>query len=655
MKIRLSLLTILIIILPVICLAQDLNAKILMTIGGSNTEAGEFIRMYKKSLEPGKILPVEDYVRQYTLFKLKVADAINEGYDTTISFKNELNGYRNQLAQNYLTDTQTKDKLLRKTYKRSLTEINAWHILVAMPQDASPGDTLKAWKKANEIRVRILNGESFAQVARSTSDDQSVRINGGNLGYFTVFQMIMPFEDAAYSLKKGTISMPIRTPYGYHIIKVTDIRPSKGKIQVAHIMKNAPPGTSEPDLKKAEEEINSIYKKLQEGASFNDLAKKYSDHKESASKGGVLNWFGTGEMIPDFSEAAFSIADTGDYTKPVRTLYGWHIIKLLNRKPPGSFEETSSYLESRINKSYLNSLSKNTFVEKLKKEYNFKINRTSYDWFVENTDTLIIQGQKKYDRSAIPESIIYSFTNQALKNKEFADYVEKRGSMIITRDSALFIKMLLETNVYDQLIAYENSVLEKKYPEFRYLINEFHDGILLFDVSNKKVWDRINHDSLGLHKYYEDNKYNYLSNKQIEAKIYTLKIMNGEKKLASAYKKYSGHPGMDSLLLEKFNKKNDTLLIIKDGIWQSGDDPEIDKVEWVTGTHYFNRNDFPSIILIKKVKDPLPLKFEEVQEKMMSGFQEYLDREWIRQLKEKYSVKIDSFTLDEVKKILINE
>ena len=284
MKIRLSHLIILIIVLPVICQAQDLNTRILLTVGGSNTEAGEFIRMYKKSLEPGKTLHVDDYIRQFTLFKLKVADAVSEGYDTTISFRNELNGYRNQLAQNYLTDTQTKDKLLRNAYKRSLTEINAWHILVAMQQDASPRDTLKAWKKANEIRTRILNGETFEQVARSTSDDQSVRINGGNLGYITVFQMIMPFEDAVYSMKKGALSKPVRTPYGYHIIKVTDIRPSKGRIQVAHIMKNAPPGTTESDAKKAEEEINSIYKQLQNGASFSTLAMKYSDHKESACK-----------------------------------------------------------------------------------------------------------------------------------------------------------------------------------------------------------------------------------------------------------------------------------------------------------------------------------------------------------------------------------
>lgn len=655
MKIRLTQFIILIIVVPVICQAQDLNTRILMTVGSVNTEAGEFIRMYKKSLEPGIPLPVDDYVLQYSLFKLKVADAINEGYDTTASFRNELNGYRIQLSQNYLTDEQTKEKVLRQAYNRSLTEINVWHILVALKQDPSVADTLKAWKKANEIRARILNGEPFEQVARSTSDDQSVRINEGNLGYITAFQIIMPFEDAVYSMKKGALSRPVRTPYGYHIIRVTDIRPSKGKILVAHIMKNAPPGTPESDAKKAEVEINSIYKKLQDGNPFSELAKKYSDHKESASKGGVLNWFGTGEMIPDFSEAAFSIKDTGEYTKPVRTIYGWHIIRLLDRKPPSSFEETRSYLESRINQTYLNYLSKRTFVEKLKKEYNFKINKNTFDWFVENTDTLIIQGLKKYDNAAIPEGIIYSFTYQTLKSRDFAEYIEKSGTLFITHDSSLFIKKMLETRASDQLIAYENSVLEKKYPEFRYLMNEFHDGILLFDVSSKKVWDRISHDSLGLRGYYEKNKYKFLSKKEIEAKIYVLKIRDEEKMLSSAYKKYSGKPDCDSRLLAKFNKEQDTVLIIREGIWHSGDDPDIDNTEWITGTHYFYSHGFPAIILIKKVKDPVPLKFEEVQEKMMTGYQEYLDSEWIRQLKEKYSVRIDSSVLGEVKKMLINE
>lgn len=655
MKIRSSYLVIMIFLFPVVCQAQDLSAKLLITIEGNKIQAGEFIRMYKKSTEPGKTLDIDGYLQQFIVFKLKVADALAEGYDTTRSFRSELNGYRNQLAQNYLTDTQTKEKLLQKAYQRSLTELNAWHILVAMPQDASQEDTLKAWNKAIDIRERIIKDEPFESVARGTSDDKSVKINGGNLGYFSVFQMIMPFEDAAYSLKKGVVSMPVRTPYGYHIIKVTDKRPSRGRIKVAHIMKAVPPGTDDKEAKKAEDEINRIYNMLQEGASFSELAKKYSDHKESAVKGGELEWFGTGEIISDFSEAAFAIADTGKYTKPVHTLYGWHIIKLLDKKTPGTFEEASSFLESKINQSYLNSISKKSFVEKLKKEYNFQINYDAYNWFVVHTDTLVIQGLKKYDRTTIPKGDLYSFANQYITTNDFANYVEKRGSMIVTKDSSVFINRLTDTRVSDHIISYENSVLEKKYPEFRYLMNEFHDGMLLFEISGKNVWNRVSNDSSGLHRYYEENKNKWLSRRGIEAKIYTLKSPDEEQLLTAAFKKYSHKSDLDDLLRKKFNRPNDTLLFIKEGTWYKGDNPEIDKTEWINGSHSFTNEGFPSIILIKRVIDPSPLKFDDVQGEVMTGYQELLESEWIRQLNKKYSVKIDNSVLDEVKKRLKNE
>ncbi len=641
--------------MPLVCKAQDLTGKILMTVEGRDIEAGEFQRMFKKSIEPGTNTDINTYLQHFTLFKLKVADAIKEGYDTTQAFRKELKGYRNQLAENYLTDTETKEKLIWKAYQRSLTEINAWHILIAVPSQVSGSDTLPFWQKASDIRERIITGESFEQVARATSDDQSVKMNGGNLGYFTVFQMIMPFEDAAYSLKKGVVSDPVRTPYGYHIIKVADKRPSKGKVKVAHIMKGAPPGKGEQDIKDAEVVINKAYKELQEGASFSETAKKYSDHKESAAKGGELNWFGAGEIITDFCEAALSITDTGKYTKPVRSIYGWHIIKLLEKRPPGTLEETRSYLESKINKTYLNSLSKKSIIEKLKKEYKFRLNQDNYKWFIANTDTLIIQGLKKYDRKLIPPGNIYTFADQRFNTREFASYIEKRGTMIDTNDSLFFISQLTETCSSDQLLNYENSILERKYPEFRYLMNEFFDGILLFEISGKKVWERVTKDSIGLLQYYDDHKNNYLSRSGIEAKIYTLRSPDSEKTLLSAYNKYSKKPDTDRRLYEKFNKNNDSLLTIKEGKWYKGDDPLIDSIEWSQGLHSFNKAGYPSLILIKGVIEPLPLDFEEVRGELIITYQEHLESEWVRQLNESYSVKINNLVFDEIKNKLTYE
>ncbi len=420
-------------------------------------------------------------------------------------------------------------------------------------------------------------------------------------------------------------------------------------------MKAIPPGAGDKEEKAAESEINRIYNELQNGGSFSELAKKYSDHKESAANGGKLNWFGTGEMIPDFSEAAFAITDTGKYSKPVRTLYGWHIIKLLDKKAPGSFEESKSFLESRINQSYLNSISKRSLIEKLKKEYKFKINPSAYKWFIDNTDTLIIQGLARYKRESMPAGNLYTFANQRFTTREFASYIEKRRSMIITGDPVSFIDRSIGIRSSDQIIEYENSVLEKKYPGFRYLMNEFHDGILLFEISERKVWKIVREDSVGLNKYYEEHKNDFMTRRSIDGKIYSLRSPGYEKKLISAYKKYSRKPGTDNLLFEKFNKKGDTLLTLKDGRWFKGDNPQLDNVKWVPGTIFNKTANSPPVIVIKKVSEPEPLPFEEVKAEMMTGFQNELEADWLTQLKRKYSVKVDNAVFEDVKKLLRNE
>ena len=655
MSIRLSLLFSTVMLIPLTGMAQSTDNKILMTVNGMKVQSGEFVRMYNKSREPGKPLSIDEYLNQFITFKLKVADAIKEGLDTTKAFRNELGGYRKQLAQTYLTDTRKKEEILNKAYQRMLSEINAWHILIALPQDPSPQDTLDAWKKAMDVKERILKGEQFEQVARSTSDDQSVKINGGNLGYFTAFQMIMPFEDAAYSIKKGGISDPVRTPYGYHIIKVTDKRPSKGRVRVAHIMKTVPPGSDDAASKKGEEEITDIYNQLQSGSSFSELAKKFSDHKESAPRGGELNWFGTGEMIPEFSEAAFSIQDTGKYTKPLKTQYGWHIIKLLEKKSVGSFDDSRAFIETRISQSYLNSLCRQELVNKLKKEYRFKIDESSFNWFIRNTDTLIIQGLKKYNRDSIPAGNVYTFANQSLTSKDLAAFIERRGQMTVTKDSVLFIKNAIEARSFDHILTYENSILERKYPEFRYLMNEFHDGILLFEISGKRVWNRINNDSTGLLNYYTEHKADYLSPGGIRAKVYQLRIPDKDKSLSSAYNKYSGKQNADELMIKKFNRKGRENLIIKDSIWHTGSDSEIDNVKWTKGLHSLQWKGYPSLLMINENIEPVPAPFSEVKSELLSGYQEKLEKDWIKQLKEKYTVKVDSNEYSAVKKRLANE
>ena len=548
--------------------SQNADEKILMTVAKMDVEAGEFVRMFNKSLDPAYRVEIDEYLQQFIAFKLKVADAVEHGYDTTRAFREELKGYRDQLAQTWLTDPDIREKTLRKAYQRYLEEINASHILVSCPKDAAPDDTLKAYSKAAGIRKRILDGEQFGEVAISESDDKSATINHGSLGWFTAFQMIAPFEDAAYSLQPGTISGPVRTPFGFHIIKVIDRRPSIGKIRVSHIMKSVPPGSDGQAVSEAENEINQIYERLGKGESFARLASEKSDHKESAANGGEMNWFGAGEIINDFSEAAFAIKDTGEYTKPVRTPYGFHIIKLLERKGPGTYEEAKPFLEGRLNQTDLVSLGKKSFIDRLKKEYEFRVVPEVRNWFIKNTDTLIIRGEAKYPARQIPGGKIFSFAGQGLSAADFASYLEKNGRILESDNPARFIDESLESIASGEIMKYEDSILEKKHPDFKYLMKEFHDGILLFEISSDKVWNRVQEDTAGLMLHYELNK-------------------------------------------DKFPAE---------------------------------RNGASS-----------PLPFSEVQADVISSYQDWLNEEWIRELRSKYAVKIDDKVFEEVKNRLAYE
>lgn len=630
---------------------QIIDEQILMTVNHREVPAGEFIRMYRKSPAGSEKIALDDYLEQYTIFKLKVADAIESGIDTTVAFRTELEGYRNQLAGSYLTDPGLKEELIRKMYLRLLTEIRASHLLVKCPPDALPQDTLIAWNKAIDLRNRILKGESFERVAAESSDDKSARRNGGNLGFFTAFQMVKPFEDAAFSLEPGGLSGPVRTSFGYHLILVTGKRPSMGRIRVAHIMKSVPENAGEKEISEAKAQIDSVYNMLEAGSPFGQLARLYSDHTGSSSKNGELNWFGTGEMIPDFAEAAFAISDTGKYTAPVRTVYGFHIIKLLERKPPPAFEEAMPLIESKISSAELDAFQQQSLVRKLKKEYRFTLNKAVYEWFLKNTGPLLPTGKSLYNKTCVPDGLIYTFADQAMTAKDFAVQLNNQDRFP-ANDPKVFIDHVLESVVSRHICEYEKSVLEKKYPDFRYLMNEFHDGILLFEISSDKVWDRAGTDTAGLFRYYEINKEKHLSKRVLEGKIYSLSLPRGMKKLTNAYKKFRDNPDIDSRMAKRFNRGKAAPLTISEQAWNAGDNQDIDGIEWKPGLQTLVWNKVPSLIFVKSIQEPSPLPFRAVQADLIPEYQDYLMADWIGQLKSKYIVEVNREIFEKVKKLL---
>jgi len=314
---------------------------------------------------------VRQYLDLYIKFKYKVADAYSRGLDTSEKFINELAGYRSQLAQPYLNDKETTEALLKEAYDRSKKEVRASHILVLCKENASPKDTLEAYKKIMALRDRVLKGEAFDQVAGESSEDPSAKENKGDLGYFSAFKMIYSFEDQCFKAKEGVVSMPFRSEVGYHIILVKGSRPARGEIRVAHIMPMARRGNPDSLIQDAKRRIEEISAQLKSGANFAEMAKKYSDDASTMDRGGELAPFSTGKMVPEFEDAAYALAKDGDVSEIVQTEYGFHIIKRISLSPVPEFDKMKSDLQSKINRDARSYRNRDVKISKIKSEYGF--------------------------------------------------------------------------------------------------------------------------------------------------------------------------------------------------------------------------------------------------------------------------------------------
>ena len=371
------------------------SQDILITIDDKEISLDEFERIYNKNnsnIATNKQTP-EEYLDLFINFKLKVIEAENLGLDTTAKFLNEFNMYKEQLAKPYMTDEETRQALMKEAYERMKWDVHVSHILLGIGSQASPEDTLARYNRAMEIRERIVEGEDFEKVARATSEDPSARINGGDLGYFTVFMMVYPFETAAYNLKEGEISMPVRTQHGYHIIKKHGQRPAAGQVKVAHIFIRNPEDANPEEQETAKNLALAIGDSLNMGVDFSVLAKRHSDDRNSAKNGGELPWFGTGRMIRSFETKAFGIEKKGDFCEPFKTEYGWHIIKLLDKKRIGTYEEMESDLQSQALKGDRDRVKRQRYLEKLKKDYDFSLKKELYSRLYSIVDSTIFTGE----------------------------------------------------------------------------------------------------------------------------------------------------------------------------------------------------------------------------------------------------------------------
>jgi peptidyl-prolyl cis-trans isomerase SurA len=624
--------------------AQDKNATVL-TVDGEPTSLEEFENIFRKNNRDSAITAqsLDEYMELFINFKLKVKEAREAGLDTVKKFKTELDGYRAQLARPYLTDSDKLNDLMREAYQNQTQEVRAMHILIKADANATPADTLKAYNKAMAIRERLTKGEDFASLAKAVSEDPSAKENGGDLGYFTAFQMVYPFEKAAYSTKVGDVSMPVRTRYGYHLIKVVDKRSARGEIHVAHIV--VKPKSETDGEVNAQTKINEIYQKILSGEStFEDLASKFSDDQTSAKKGGDLAWFGTGKMVIEFEDAAFSLKNNGDVSQPFKTAFGWHIVKRLDYKPLPSYESMEKELKNKVSKDSRAEQTKKSFVDKLKKEYAYTIDEAELAKLVEKADSNAFEGKLYVNKKSLDKPLI-SMTGFTYTVNDFNEHMRTKGRSKPTMSPADFVKTSAYKLGEDKLLQLEDARLEEKHTAFRLLMKEYREGILLFEMTDQMVWSKAVKDTAGLAAYYEANKENFKWPERANVIIYTCSSAD----IAKKARKMLNADKDKSTIAGELNQESQLNLQVQEGVYMLEDNMLLSKIPWKVGiSDDIADNGQIVIVQFKEIIPPTVKKLDEARGMITSEYQTYLEQQWIAEMRTEHKYKVNQEVLHSI-------
>jgi peptidyl-prolyl cis-trans isomerase SurA len=754
-------------------IVQPASSPTMMTLGTSQVKTNEFKYVYAKNNantpEAFTEKSLRDYLELYTNFRLKILAAEAEGKDTLSEFKSELEGYRKQLAQPYLTEKGVTEQLIKEAYERMKEEVSASHILLMLSPEAEPKDTLETYMKLIEYRKRALAGENFDSLASKYSQDPSAKQNFGKLGYFTSMQMVYQFEEAAFKTQVGNISMPIRTRFGYHILKVTGRRPSRGEVKVAHIMIRAAEGISKEDSLAAKQKADEIHSKLKSGEKWDDLCTQFSDDQNSKTKGGEMQAFSSNQLgVPAFEDAAFGLEKPGDFSKPIKTAYGWHIIKLIEKQPLKPFAELEPSLKTKVQRDSRSDLNKTIFIQKRKSEYKYAENAATLSSIIALADSNLTKGTFDYksDNTSL-KLTLFTLDGKPYNVNGFYEYVKANQKPKAGSTPSAIQRSNFKAYSDKAIMDYEESKLADKYEDYKMLYKEYRDGILLFSLMDEKVWTKAVNDTTGLKSYYEQNKTNYQWKKRNDAIVLnaadevtlkkalnTLKssnvypvsdpsfdtltfevgksniektmqnplnrVANGLKRdknlivKVTAYQDikdqlnskrldsvmaYLGTKKVNSVQLQRdsklvqdvtyivtsstknkkpksvvkkpnplagkivfqvystspkalektFNADKPLSLEIAASKFQVGENALLDSLEWKTGEFSYKKGNRFVYIISKELLEPTTKTLDEGRGQVISDYQNYLEKEWIKELRQKYPVTLNE---EEFKKLV---
>jgi len=540
------------------------NDPILLKVGESIVTLSEFKFIYEKNNANTKDAYSEKSIREYLdlfiKFKLKVNEAFAQNYHASEDFRKEYKVYEKQLAKPYLTESKVTDALVRQAYERLQEEIRASHILVRVPENASPSDTTKALKKIKEIRKKVIQGQDFNVLAKSFSEDPSAQENGGDLGWFTALQMVYQFEDMAYDIPIGEVSPIFRTNYGYHILKTYERRPSNGAVKVAHLMIRTPSNPSSSQVAEAKTRILAIEREILQGKKWEDAVAQYSEDLATKNRGGELDWFSAGTMLQPIEEAAFELKKSGDISRPVHSHYGFHLIRLVARQRLEEFEKLEPVLRQKVSRDSRSELNRKLLVERLKKENQFSEVRNVRRLIDNKANDNLLTASWNYDPKAEDlKTVLFSIQNQEFRLEDFMEFVRKSQQVQPSGTAKTYIRRLYEIFSKQQILEYEEAHLAEKYPEYRFLIKEYKEGILLFQIMEKRIWTKALSDEEGLKSFFQTRRNNYQQNSTAIGRIFDLADKTIYEKLLLELKK-DFHPDKLTEFLPTGFAMNSTIL-----------------------------------------------------------------------------------------------
>ena len=614
--------------LPVAGVAQEL-----FRVGTKTVSKAEFQYVYGKNKDVGANIDPKtesEYLDLYVQFKRKVAAAEAMGRDTMPSFVNEYNGYYKQLLKPSLTDKNGDERLVQEAYERMQWDMRASHIMVDCAENALPSDTLRAYKQIMGIKDRLDRGEPFTQLAALSTDTYSAE-RGGDLGWFTVFGMVYPFESAVYTAPEGQVVGPIRTQFGYHLIRVTGKRPARHTMQAAHILILDTESEPNPEAK---QQIDEVYAKLQAGEPFAAAAMKYSEDPTTAKQGGRLAPFGINQMLPEFEDAAFSLTDDGTYSAPFKTKLGWHIVQRVVRNPLPGRQEAERQLAQKIRRDERSNASQKAYVDRLKREYRFDLNE-------KNLEKLLVALEKGKGVSKAAKLQLATYNGaEAVTGTAVLAKLKKDSEPTVAQNVAF---ARFQEVVTELMLAEAERQLPVVNAEFRYLAQEYREGILVFELTREKVWDKAAMDTLGLKSFFADHRANYQWPERITGSVLSGTDAKSLKKAADLARQ-----GVPVAKIQKvLNVKSEVVSVTdaeKLALGTEGKNARQAMLGQFTGPDKvkgaFEQNGTWFVLIASERIPAGPKELSECRGQVIADYQKHLESEWMKELATQFPLEM---------------